>query len=63
MGWIPAYGSLYMVHPFVTAKRGPLDLQTVYAPVQGNPRAKKGEWVGRGLGRWVWRTFGIALKM
>jgi hypothetical protein len=26
-------------------------------------RAKKGEWVGRGLGRWVWGTFGIALKM
>jgi hypothetical protein len=29
---------------------GPLDLQTLYAPVQGNARAKKGEWVGRGLG-------------
>jgi hypothetical protein len=27
-----------------------LDLQTLYAPVQGNPRAKKGEWVGRGWG-------------
>jgi hypothetical protein len=46
-----------------TAKRGPLDLQTLYAPVQGNARAKKGEWVGRGLGGWVWGTFGIALKM
>ena len=34
-----------------------------YAPVQGNPRAKKGEWMGRGLGEWVWRTFGIALKI
>jgi hypothetical protein len=34
--------------------RGPLDLQTLYAPVQGNARAKKGEWVGRGLGGWVW---------
>jgi hypothetical protein len=34
----------------ITAKRGPLDLQTLYAPVQGNARAKKGEWVGRGLG-------------
>jgi hypothetical protein len=22
----------------------------LYAPVQGNARAKKGEWVGRGLG-------------
>jgi hypothetical protein len=47
----------------ITAKRGPLDLQTVYAPVQGNPRAKMGEWVGSGLGGWVWQTFGIALKM
>jgi hypothetical protein len=26
-------------------------LQTLYAPVQGNARAKKWEWVGRGLGR------------
>jgi hypothetical protein len=25
-------------------------LQTLYAPVQGNARAKKGEWVGRGVG-------------
>jgi hypothetical protein len=32
-------------------------------PVQGNTRAKKGQWVGRGLGGWVWGTFGIALKM
>jgi hypothetical protein len=47
----------------ITAKRGPLDLQTLYAPVQGNARAKKGEWVGRELGGWVWETFGIALKM
>jgi hypothetical protein len=29
------------------------DLQTLYAPVQGNARAKKGEWVGRGVGGWV----------
>jgi hypothetical protein len=27
-----------------------LDLQTLYASVQGNARAKKGEWVGRGVG-------------
>jgi hypothetical protein len=41
-----------------------LDLQTLYAPVQGNTMAKKGQWVGRGLGGgWVWETFGIALKM
>jgi hypothetical protein len=34
----------------ITGKRGPLDLQTLYAPVQGNARAKKWEWVGRGVG-------------
>ena len=28
---------------------GPLDLQTLYASVQGNARAKKLEWVGRGV--------------
>jgi hypothetical protein len=28
----------------------PLDTQTLYAPVQGNARAKRGEWVGRGVG-------------
>jgi hypothetical protein len=33
-----------------TGKRGPLDMQTLYAPVQGNARAKKWEWVGRGVG-------------
>jgi hypothetical protein len=37
-------------------------LQTLYAPVQGNARAKKWEWVGRGVGE-VWGTFGIALEM
>jgi hypothetical protein len=31
-------------------KERPLDLQTLYAPVQGNARAKKWEWVGRGAG-------------
>jgi hypothetical protein len=31
-------------------KRGPLDTQTLCAPVQGNARAKGGEWVGRGVG-------------
>jgi hypothetical protein len=34
----------------ITGKRGPLDLQTLYAPVQGNARAKKWEWVDRGVG-------------
>jgi hypothetical protein len=38
-------------------------LQALYAPVQGNARAKKGEWVDRGLWGWVWETFGIALEM
>jgi hypothetical protein len=38
-------------------------LQTLYAPVQGNARAKKWEWVGRGVGGRVWGTFGIALEM
>jgi hypothetical protein len=33
----------------ITGKRGPLDTQTLYTPVQGNARAKKGEWVGRGV--------------
>jgi hypothetical protein len=32
----------------ITGKRGPL--QTLYAPVQGNARARKLEWVGRGAG-------------
>jgi hypothetical protein len=30
----------------------PLVLQTLYAPVQGNARVKKSEWVYRGAG-WV----------
>jgi hypothetical protein len=38
-------------------------LQTLYAPVQGNARAKKWEWVGRGVGGRVWGTFGITLEM
>jgi hypothetical protein len=39
-----------MASSAITAKRGPLDLQTLYAPVQGNARAKGEEWVGRGVG-------------
>jgi hypothetical protein len=51
----PAYKILTMSYTCIhesaiTAKKGPLDLQTLYAPVQGNARAKKGEWVGRGVG-------------
>jgi hypothetical protein len=34
----------------ITGKRGPLDRQTLYAPVQGNARAKKWEWMGREVG-------------
>jgi hypothetical protein len=44
-----------------------LVLQTLYAPVQGNSRAKKQEWVGRGAGWWWWwggyETFRIAFEM
>ena len=31
-------------------KERPMVLQTLYAPVQGNARAKKWEWVVRGVG-------------
>jgi hypothetical protein len=34
----------------ITGKRVPLDKQTLYAPVQGNARAKNWECVGRGVG-------------
>jgi hypothetical protein len=39
-----------MAYSAITGKRGPLDMQTLYAPVQGNARAKKWEWVGRKVG-------------
>ena len=32
-------------------KESPLVVQTLYAPVQGNTRAKKWEWVGWGAGQ------------
>jgi hypothetical protein len=40
-------------------------VQTLYASVQGNARAKKWEWVGRGVGVGgrVWGTLEIALEM
>jgi hypothetical protein len=47
----------------IIGKRGPLDMHTLYAPVQGNARAKKWEWVGRGVGGRVWGTFRIALEL
>jgi hypothetical protein len=42
----------WLVHNVVPpiGKRGPLDTQTLCAPVQGNARAKGGEWEGRGVG-------------
>jgi hypothetical protein len=42
-------------------------VQTLYASVQGNARAKKREWVGGGVGEWVrecvwdfWESIGNA---
>jgi hypothetical protein len=43
------FAFFYMITT-ITGKRGPLDTQTLCAPVQGNARAKGGEWVGRGVG-------------
>jgi hypothetical protein len=50
-----------MTYLAITGKRGPLFLQTLYASVQGNTRAKKwereeGEW-GGGLGDF-WGSIG-----
>jgi hypothetical protein len=39
-----------MAKPAISGKRGPLVVQTLYASVMGNARAKKWEWVGRGVG-------------
>jgi hypothetical protein len=36
-----------MAQSAIIGKRGPLVLPTLYAPVQGNTRAKKREWVCR----------------
>jgi hypothetical protein len=50
----------------ITGKRSPLVLQTLYAPIQGNARAKKQEWVGRGAGqreRGYRELSGIAFEM
>jgi hypothetical protein len=44
-------------------KERPIGHQILHAPVQGNARAKKWEWVGRGVGGRVWGTFVIALEM
>jgi hypothetical protein len=39
-----------MAYSAINGMRSPLDTQTLYAPVQGNARAKKWEWVGRKVG-------------
>ena len=46
----------------ISGKRGPLVVQTLYASVQGNARAKKWEWEGGEMGGGC-GTFGIALEM
>jgi hypothetical protein len=38
-------------------------VQTLYASVQGNARAKKLEWVGRGVQGRVWGILEITLEM
>jgi hypothetical protein len=42
-----------MASSAISGKRGPLVVQTLYASVQGNTRAKKWEWMVRGVGRGV----------
>jgi hypothetical protein len=48
----------------IIGKKAPLVLQTSYAPVQGNTRAKKWEWVGRGAvqGEGI-GVFGVAFEI
>jgi hypothetical protein len=46
-----------------SSNQNPVIYKKVYAPVQGNARAKKWEWVGRGVGGGWWEAFGIALEM
>jgi hypothetical protein len=41
----------------------PLGLANFICLSVGNARAKKWEWVGRGVGGSVWGTFGIAFEM
>jgi hypothetical protein len=40
-----------------------LVFQTLYATVQRNARAKKGEWVEESVCGGIWGTFGIAFEM
>jgi hypothetical protein len=46
-----------MAYSAISGKRGPLVVQTLYAPVQGNTRAKKWEWVGERVGGF-WDSIG-----
>jgi hypothetical protein len=42
----------------ISGKRGPLVVQTLYASVQGNARAKKWEWVEEHGGGHFWDSIG-----
>jgi hypothetical protein len=42
--------TMFTASLFISGKRGPLVMQTSYASVQGNYRAKNWEWVGGGVG-------------
>ena len=44
-------------------KERPIGLANFICPSTGERQGQKGEWVCRGVGRWVWGTFGIALEM
>jgi hypothetical protein len=44
-------------------KERPIGLANFICPSTGEHQGQKGGVVGRGLGGWVWGTFGIALKM
>jgi hypothetical protein len=52
-----------MVYSAIIGKRGPLDLQTLYAPVWGNASAKRWELMGRVVMGEGMGTFGIALEI
>jgi hypothetical protein len=44
-------------------KERPIGLANFICPSTGERQGQKGGVVGRGLGEWVWGTFGIALEM
>jgi hypothetical protein len=47
----------------IIGRRGPLVLQTLHASVRGKARAKKLEWLGRGVRGKGLGDFGIAFEM